>query len=213
MEELIAQEIDEPTLFPCQFPDIYYRKTPDKVSYDYMAKPDEIRTRARSQFALYEKDPNFRYILAHCKEAFPNGETRATKEAGLSFGLIAGLSRFQKCIEEDDLIAMRRNFYEPYEQKAIRWAEAAEKLRTYLSVNPITTTTVPITDSYQRSHDLSASPQQNQNQSLDSPSTVSVTASCEKPSLEQMIQAAQPRNPQIPSHQHIEKQLSLFSKE
>lgn len=134
LENLMVQEQQEYSLFPSSYPDIYYRKTPDRVSDDFMAKADEIRERAVEQLALYEADPNFQYCLENHSKVFPNGETRATKNAGLSIYASGGLTRYRDCLESGDLVAMRRDFYEPYESKAKRWAEAAGKLRAYLAM-------------------------------------------------------------------------------
>lgn len=211
--EELAHEDENPTLFPFQFPDIYYRKTPDEVSYDYMAKPEEIRARALSQFALYEQDPHFQYILAHYKEAFPSGDSRSTKEAGLSFGKFGGLSRYQKCIEEDDLISMRRNFYEPYELKAIRWAEAADELRRYLSKDLTAIPTTCLNKSV-GSQDSFVPSEQKEAKSFGTPEPDDCVADTNnRTSLDQVIQDAYHRSQRPSSHQHSEKQLSLFERE
>lgn len=133
MEDLLKENEESLTLFPIQYPDIYYRDTPGTVDPNFMAKADEIRSRANEQFALYNQDANFQYILAHHSEAFPKGETKATKQAGLSPGKTGGFYRFEKCILEDDLVSMRRNFREDYAKKAERWAVYANELRVYLS--------------------------------------------------------------------------------
>lgn len=134
MEALARDGAQELSLFPTVLPDIYYRDTPDPVSPNYMAKADEIRERSTSQLALYEADPNFQYLLENHNLVFPKGETRATKAAGLSIWSSCGLSRYRECVESGDLVSMRRDFYEPYESKAVRWAETAAKLRAYLSM-------------------------------------------------------------------------------
>lgn len=134
IKELVDEDIAEPSLFHISFPDIYYRETPDKVSYDYMAKAEEIRQRAKEQLALYESDPNFQYCLENHSKVFPQGsETKATKAAGLSIWKSRGLSKYRKDIDSDDLVSMRRDFYEPYEFKAVIWAEAAEALQSFLA--------------------------------------------------------------------------------
>lgn len=133
MKELVEGDSEELNLFSQTYPDIYYRDTPDKVSYDYVVNADEIRQRAQEQLALYESDPNFLYCLENHPKVFPEGkETKATKKAGLSVYRSSGLSRYRKDIEADDLVSMRRDFCEPYEAKAARWAEGARALKAFL---------------------------------------------------------------------------------
>lgn len=134
IRELVEAETEEMSLFGLAYPDIYYRETPMKVPGDYMARPDAIRQRAKEQLALYESDPNFQFCIENHDKVFPKGETKATKEAGLSIWKSCGLTKYRNCIEEDDLVSMRRDFWEPYEDKAPRWAEAAKALRNYLEV-------------------------------------------------------------------------------
>lgn len=133
MEDLLQEEDESLTLFPMQYPDVYYRETPDAVDPKFMVKADSIRARAKEQLALYEQDPNFRYILSHHNEVFPKGETKATKQAGLYPGKTGGYHRYRECIQADDLVSMRRNFREDYEKKAERWVIYANDLRAYLS--------------------------------------------------------------------------------
>ena len=83
IEKCINEE-KENTLFSSVYPDIYYRETPNEVSYKYMAREAEIRNRAKEQLALYEQNPDYQYIRDHYKEAFPHGEKKATREAKIN---------------------------------------------------------------------------------------------------------------------------------
>lgn len=134
IEELVEADQEELSLFGVSYPDIYYRETPPEVPKDYMAKADEIRQRAHEQMALYEQDPNFLYILENHPKVFPKGETKATKEAGLSIWKTCGLRKYRMTIESGNLVDMRRDFHEDYEKKAARWAEGAAGLRRFLEL-------------------------------------------------------------------------------
>lgn len=133
MEQLVAAEQEEVTLFPSELPDVYYRETPPEMPKDYMAKADEIRARAAEQLTLYERDPNFIWLRDHHDEVFPKGETKGTKTAGLNPIISGSLAWFRRHTEQDDLVAMRRIFWESYEAKAERWAIEAEKMKAYLA--------------------------------------------------------------------------------
>ena len=134
LERLIQQEQEQPTLFTTPFPDIYYRETPPVVPSKYMARADEIRAHAKEQLALYEQDPNFCFIRDHHADVFPKGETKATKAAGIS-PYITTLTRYRKVVEEDNLVYMRSYFYDPYEKKALGWAQLAAKMKAYLEAD------------------------------------------------------------------------------
>lgn len=135
IEEYIAKQEEAPTLFGTNYPDIYYRNTPETVPPDYMAKADAIRERAKEQFALYENDPNFNYILNNFEKAFPYGETRETKKYGLYMGKFSHLRSYEKFLKKGTLVDLRRSFYEPYEKKAEYWAQAAQELKNYLEID------------------------------------------------------------------------------
>lgn len=149
LQELVENEPAEFSLFEVSYPDIYYRETPSEVPGDYMVKADEIRQRAKEQLALYEADPNFQYCLENHYVVFPKGETRATKEAGLSIWKTCGLRRYREAVEDDDLIAMRRDFHEPYEEKAVRWAEGAKAMRGFLEMDHSLRDDTPVPSDYE----------------------------------------------------------------
>lgn len=145
----MEQSTRELTLFSLSYPEIYDRQTPPEIPNDYMARADEIRARAQQQLALYEKDPNFCYIRDHHRQVFPDGEsTRDTKAASLYPSASGQTIWFRKYLEQDDLVALRRAFYEPYEQKAVRWADLAQKMKAFLSVDHTKENTTPIRDDY-----------------------------------------------------------------
>ena len=135
IEQLLAEQDQSLTLFKASFPDIYYRETPERVSGNFMVKADEIRSRAREQLALYEQDLNFCYIRDHSHLLFPNGETKATRAAGLYPSITAGLAWYRKIVENDDLVTMRSRFYRPYEEKAAEWVILAGKVKAFLETD------------------------------------------------------------------------------
>lgn len=203
MEDLLKEDDDDLslTLFPLQYPEIYYRETPNAVDPNYMAKANEIRLRAMEQLALYEQNPNFRYILDHHNEVFPKGETKATKAAGLSVGKTAGFHRYRAYVMDDDLVSMRRCFREDYEVKAKRWEIYANELRSFLSGHHSQDNVVEEEDPEEdfgddELDDLECIPEKE------------CTASI--PSLEEQLSVAKAKaqKPQIPAK--TDEQLSLF---
>ena len=131
IEDLVRQEEETPTLFETSFPDIYYRDTPPEVSFDFMARADEIRARAVEQLSLYEQDPNFRFIRDHHEILFSKGETKDTKTAGI-FPSITNVSRYRTAVETDDLVSMRSYFSVSYEKRSHEWAALASRIQKFL---------------------------------------------------------------------------------
>ena len=204
--EIVEADQDEPSFFGVTYPDIYYRATPDEVPRDYMAKADEIRKRAQEQLALYEQDPNFCYILENHSKVFPKGETRATKEAGLSIWNTCGLSKYRQAFESGDLVSMRRDFYEPYEAKAKRWAEGAEGLKAFFEMEHSPEDNVPIPDEF----DAEEYPEGDADLAEDFEEEVAPDIPA-KPSLDALISNAKTRS-DANKTEHIskEEQMSLF---
>lgn len=203
IQELLETAEEELSFFGVAYPDIYFRETPPEMFPHYMVKADEIRQRAAEQYALYIQNPNFRYILNNHEKVFPNGETRATKAAGLSIWSTAGLSRYRRCIDSGDLVAMRRNFYEPYEKKAIRWAEAAKALKAFQEMEHRPEDNVPVSDMEDWEADCS--------EEFENTFTLPVQEPSRKASLDDQIQAAKAKKPTAEKViAPREEQLSLF---
>lgn len=86
------------------FPSIYYRKTPQEVDNNYMARTDEIREHAKQSLAIYLADENYQYLL---QNGWRLDEKAADKiSLGYVLGYVSGLKSF---IEEDSLVNMRRH--------------------------------------------------------------------------------------------------------
>lgn len=205
IKNLMEANSDELTLFALSYPDIYYRDTPPEVPQNYMVNADGIRQRAQEQLALYEKDPNFQYCLENHLKVFPEGkETKATKEAGLSPGLSRGLSRYRQDIERDDLVSMRRDFYESYESKAVRWAEAARALKSFLEQEHSSDDNIVVEDDWE---DAEPCYDEDNREPEDIPDPLPT----KKPSLDDRIRSAQAvADTKEKSHSFKAEQLSLF---
>lgn len=206
MEALMKDQAQEITLFAQTYPDIYYRETPEEVPDDLMVKADEIRARAKEQLALYEQNPDFQYIQEAHDKVFPNGETKATKAAGLYIGRSRSLCRYRKDIETDDLVAMRRDFYRPYEEMAAFWAETAGMLRDFLSKDHSQDDMTVIREEYEEDEyeEEDAEYDEADPDIAESPSPAL------KPSLDEKIHAAKNRTAVAQPEEKKEQQLSMF---
>lgn len=206
IEEMIKNEEQELTLFPSSYPEIYYRDTPPKMPNDFMARADEIRTHAREQMALYEQNPDFCYVRDHYAQAFPNGDTKATRAAGIYMGQFSYVKRYPVCIAKDDLVTMRSQFYPSYEKMAQHFAETAALLRDYLSKDHSKDDHTPVRDLYPEDEE-----------ELDEETEAEYTEDeppqpeLRKPSLDDVIQSARSRVPeQTKSEPPKDNQLTFF---
>lgn len=202
IEEYIRTQESEPSLFGSEYPDIYYKETPNLVSKDYMAKADEIRQRAREQLGLYEQDENFCYVRDNFSNVFPKGQTKLTRAHSLPFYAAAGLSAYRRYVEEDDLIGMRRSFYKPYEEKAQDWAKYAEQFKAFLSQDH---------EASQYESESEYEDDYYDDLEIDEFDNEPPAVTKEKPSLDSIIQnASQKAERQPKPKQEIDIQLSLF---
>ncbi len=214
IRDLLEEEQAELSFFGLEYPDIYYKETPPEVASDYMARPEEIRRRAHEQIALYEADPNFQYILETHPQVFANGETKATKNAGLYPGACVKLIWYRREIEADDLVAMRRDFREDYAAKAARWAETAQKLKAFLETEHAPEDDVSVKDEWEADEDeaFEEEPEEPDDEAKESlPEVPAVASPPRKPSLAAQIGAADSRRtPPEPPATPRETQLSFF---
>ena len=98
--------------------ELYNRPIPPEVDNNYMAKPKEIRERAKAVLAVLESDPNYQFL---CKRV-PRLDPKTVKQMGLNYTMSI-VPALRDAIEQDDLVAMRRNgdttFYtQCFEQRA-----------------------------------------------------------------------------------------------
>lgn len=213
IEELLeGKKIGQTTLFPSSYPDVYYKPTPEEVSYDYMAQPDKIRSRATEQLAMFEQDPNYCYIRDHYKEAFPNGETRATKEAGIYPGKYSRFTRLRLAVENDNLVNMRCFFRVPYEEQIKEIVDCANELRAYLSSDHSHDENEPILDEYyEDEYEEGFSIENASDENLEGLNVKDISSSS-RASLDEQIGAAKIKaeSQEKQSSKEIEEQLSLF---
>lgn len=210
IEKYIEKEDEEPSLFRSSFPDIYYKDTPPIVPYSYMARANEIRKRASEQLSIYEKDPNFCFLRDNHEKVFEKGETKATKAAGLYPTISGSLSWYKKYIEQDDLISMRRVFYEPYESKSVRWAEHASKFRSFMEKEHGPEDNVPAVNEYEEENELYIDDCSEKAAGFETEKELHESS---KPSLDNLIQKAKQQTSKAVKDEHIkslEEQLSLF---
>ena len=151
---------------------------------------------------MYESNSDFIYIRDHHKIAFPKGETKETKAAGLEPYKTGNLTRYRKCVDNDNLVEMRCFFRQDYENRAAEWAETAKELREYLE-----TGTIKRDISVKAGSKLPEKVQKN----FESSKKVGLPESNTKASLDSMINKAKERTPakNADSKEKVE-QLSLF---
>lgn len=207
----ILREEHENSLFSTPYPDVYYRETPPEVSNKYMAREDEIRARAAEQMALYEQNPDYLYIRDNCEVAFPNGETKATKAAGIYPRKYFHIRHFKACIECDDLVQMRSYFSPSYEKQAAMWAEQAKELRAFMEANRLSEDNIPVTDDYYLDDEEISIEAETVRENDFKPYSVNEISSAKKQSLDSIINSAKERVSEKPENvREIEQQLSLF---
>lgn len=108
----------ENTLFG--LPEVYYRETPPKVDYSYMARADEIRENARKAMEIIDADGNLKFIRE---------QSASLSEAQLKQFCISAVINYaenlRRAIAADDLVIMRRyehpdGYLESFESAAIK---------------------------------------------------------------------------------------------
>lgn len=119
-------------------PHSYSWKVPQEVSQNYMARPDDIRRKARATLARYEADPDYQYLLAHEHEWRVSEKDLEHICLQPVLHYVTGL---RADIERDDLIHMRihRNgdiFIDSFRQ-------CAKKLKDLLSEAAAKVTSAP----------------------------------------------------------------------
>ena len=89
---------------PEEYPEIYYRDPPPRVSRDYMARPDEIREKAKEALGRYLTNPDYQFL---CRRA--DGLDPKQAKQILIRNVIGYAVGLERSIQEDDLVAMRRH--------------------------------------------------------------------------------------------------------
>ncbi len=205
--EAILKNEQEQSFFSSLYPDIYYRATPDEVPNDFMAKDEEIRSRAKEMLTKYEQDPNYRYICDHFDEVFQAGETKATKAAGIVPGKFSRFLGMKNLIDNDKLVEMRSKFYVSYEDNKTLLAECANEMRRFLEQDHVLKDPAPLRDTF---------PKRKNADTKDSFKEAGPTqrASAEpsrRTSLDERIRSAESRVSSKPEQKdRKEEQMSLF---
>lgn len=87
-----------------QLTDTYYRKLPPEVDPEYMARAEEIRINARKSLEIYNKHPDYLYLVDAIKDL--NKKQINDTSINHVIGYVRGLAMF---IEKDLLLDMRRH--------------------------------------------------------------------------------------------------------
>ena len=117
-------------------PDVYYRETPPEVDPNYMARPDEIREKARKAMEIIDADENLKFI----REQSASLSERQIKQWCIP-AIINYAENLRRAIAADDLIIMRRyehpdSYLESFESAAIkiRNPESMQRINDNLTV-------------------------------------------------------------------------------
>ena len=104
------------------YPPIYDRETPPEISFDYMARSDEIRANAKCSLILYKQDDNLLFLRTkiHTMEKIDIKGTCINYVIGYADSL-------EDAIKNDDLVSMRRHGKPDTYLDA--FAQCAEKVR------------------------------------------------------------------------------------
>jgi hypothetical protein len=86
------------------YPEEYYLPPPPEVENSYMAKPDEIRYRARQSLQVYKEDENYKFLLL--RYHFLSKDDKKTTQIAL---FLQDCTSLEFAIALDDLVTMRRH--------------------------------------------------------------------------------------------------------
>lgn len=112
-----------------KLPDIYYEETPEQVSMDYMARPEEIRHNALRTLNTLQAHPDYKYLVS--LRSMAEG---LDKKSVLRNAVLCGISvvdMLKLVFKEDDLVALRR--YENTERRIDDLTRTAEKAREIIA--------------------------------------------------------------------------------
>ena len=100
---IIAKRNIEEVFSAEDYPDVYYRMIPEKINDDYMAKPDEIREKAKEVLDMF----NSYFYLDELKNASYYLHKNQLVNTGIE-GVICLIKNLDEAIKKDDLVGMRR---------------------------------------------------------------------------------------------------------
>ena len=138
IEEEINKSTEQLSFNEKKFPDIYFKETPPKVDYTYMAVPNKILDTGISFVEKLEANPSYQFILKHIDTVFPEEkETEISKALGISFIPTMQLRNYSTLVRSGDLVAIRRTFYRTDFDKFInKLEETAQKFEQFLALAP-----------------------------------------------------------------------------
>lgn len=120
---IVAKGIIEQAFPDDEYPDVYYRRTPEEINDDYMAKPDEIRTKAKETLEMFNGYP-YLYEL-RCAGYYL--DDKQMKETGIQ-RVLSVMQSLDEALKQDDLVSMRRLSKNPDEKMQVL-EKAYENLR------------------------------------------------------------------------------------
>lgn len=100
---IIAKRNIEEVFSAEDYPDVYYRMTPEKINDDYMAKSDEIREKVKEVLDMFISY----FYLDELKSASYYLDKNQLLETGIGSALCL-IKYLDEDIKEDDLVGMRR---------------------------------------------------------------------------------------------------------
>lgn len=100
---IIAKRNIEETFSVDEYPDVYYRMTPEKIDDDYMAKADEIRQKAKETLEMF----NNYFYLDELKSACYYLDKDQLSDTGIE-RVLCLIQYIDEAIKKDDLVGMRR---------------------------------------------------------------------------------------------------------
>ena len=127
------------------YPEEYYMDTPAKVSESYMAKENEIREKAKEAVKIFTEDSNYQFLMGRMPFDL--------KKCPECFKTVPYVKGFQKSVEDDDLVAMRRiagnKYYKHYPERLQQDRELWEqKFGGMIEIDPILETKDDFPDNF-----------------------------------------------------------------
>ncbi|MCI9092426.1 MAG: hypothetical protein HFF36_01375 [Coprobacillus sp.] len=86
-----------------EYPDVYYKKTPEKINDDYMVKADEIREKAKEVLMMFRSYPH----LHELESASYYLDKNQLVNTGIE-GALCLIKNLDEAMKEDNLVGMRR---------------------------------------------------------------------------------------------------------
>lgn len=98
----IVKEKCEEQLSKEEYPELYYRDTPQKVDDNLIVNADKIKEKAVENLAIYKADGNYRYLMENYKKL-----DKRQKSACCIDNILGYVEKLEQSINEDDYLYMR----------------------------------------------------------------------------------------------------------